>query len=258
MTDSPAGARAACRRPRPAGPPAPTSWSIGSGIAGLTAALRLHAADRSLHGPGRHQGRPRRRLDPVGAGRHRRGARAGGHPRAARARHPRRRRGRLRRRGRAGPGHRGPRRRPRADRARHQFDHHPDGELSLTREGGHHRDRIAHAGGDATGAEIQRALIAAVERAPEIEVIQHALAVDLLARRRRRRRRRDPARARRGPARRRRRGALPGRRARHRRPRPGLLARPPTRRSRPATAWRSRCAPARRCATSSSSSSTRR
>lgn len=61
-----------------------------------------------------------------------------------------------------------------------QFDHHPDGELSLTREGGHLRDRIAHAGGDATGAEIQRALIAAVERAPEIEVIQHALAVDLL------------------------------------------------------------------------------
>jgi L-aspartate oxidase len=61
-----------------------------------------------------------------------------------------------------------------------EFDHHPDGELSLTREGGHHRDRIAHAGGDATGAEIQRALIAAVERAPAIEVIQHALAVDLL------------------------------------------------------------------------------
>ncbi len=60
------------------------------------------------------------------------------------------------------------------------FDHDPSGELSLTREGGHHRDRIAHAGGDATGAEIQRALIAAIERAPEIEVIQHALAVDLL------------------------------------------------------------------------------
>lgn len=59
------------------------------------------------------------------------------------------------------------------------FDQH-DGVLSLTREGGHHRDRIAHAGGDATGAEIQRALIAAVELAPEIEVVQHALAVDLL------------------------------------------------------------------------------
>jgi L-aspartate oxidase len=55
-----------------------------------------------------------------------------------------------------------------------------DGVLSLTREGGHLRDRIAHAGGDATGAEIQRALIAAVEQAPEIEVIEHALAVDLL------------------------------------------------------------------------------
>jgi L-aspartate oxidase len=61
-----------------------------------------------------------------------------------------------------------------------RFDHDPDGVLSLTREGGHLRDRIAHAGGDATGAEIQRALIAAIERAPEIEVIQHALAVDLL------------------------------------------------------------------------------
>lgn len=60
------------------------------------------------------------------------------------------------------------------------FDQTADGELSLTREGGHHRDRIAHAGGDATGAEIQRALIAAVQAAPDIEVIQHALAVDLL------------------------------------------------------------------------------
>ncbi|MET3961439.1 L-aspartate oxidase [Marmoricola sp. OAE513] len=59
------------------------------------------------------------------------------------------------------------------------FDHSAAGELSLTREGGHHRDRIAHAGGDATGAEIQRALVAAIEAAPEIEVIQHALAVDL-------------------------------------------------------------------------------
>ncbi|MGN6721602.1 MAG: L-aspartate oxidase [Marmoricola sp.] len=60
------------------------------------------------------------------------------------------------------------------------FDHNAAGELSLTREGGHHRDRIAHAGGDATGAEIQRALIAAVREAPEIEVIEHAIAVDLL------------------------------------------------------------------------------
>ena len=60
------------------------------------------------------------------------------------------------------------------------FDHTPAAELSLTREGGHLRDRIAHAGGDATGAEIQRALIAAVAAAPDIEVVEHALAVDLL------------------------------------------------------------------------------
>src|SRR3954451_23354935 len=60
------------------------------------------------------------------------------------------------------------------------FDHSAEGVLSLTREGGHHRDRIAHAGGDATGAEIQRALVAAVAAAPDIEVIAHALAVDLI------------------------------------------------------------------------------
>ena len=64
-----------------------------------------------------------------------------------------------------------------------KFDHDPDGVLSLTREGGHHRDRIAHAGGDATGREISRALIAALHRVqddPGIEVVEHALVVDLL------------------------------------------------------------------------------
>ncbi len=61
-----------------------------------------------------------------------------------------------------------------------KFDQSSAGELSLTREGGHLRDRIAHAGGDATGAEIQRALVAAIEAAPDVEVVQHALAVDLL------------------------------------------------------------------------------
>ncbi|MGW6279131.1 L-aspartate oxidase [Kribbella sp. NPDC055071] len=55
-----------------------------------------------------------------------------------------------------------------------------DGELSLTREGGHHRNRIAHSGGDATGAEIERALVAAVKRAPDIRLIEHALVIDLL------------------------------------------------------------------------------
>ncbi|WP_377274174.1 L-aspartate oxidase [Peterkaempfera sp. SMS 1(5)a] len=60
------------------------------------------------------------------------------------------------------------------------FDTTADGEILLTREGGHHRRRIAHAGGDATGAEISRALVAAVRRDPGIEVVEHALVLDLL------------------------------------------------------------------------------
>jgi len=61
-----------------------------------------------------------------------------------------------------------------------RFDTMAGGDLSLTREGGHHRNRIAHAGGDATGAEIERALVAAVKRAPDIRLIEHALVLDLL------------------------------------------------------------------------------
>ncbi|MDX2967737.1 L-aspartate oxidase [Kribbella solani] len=61
-----------------------------------------------------------------------------------------------------------------------RFDTLADGEISLGREGGHHRNRIAHAGGDATGAEIERALVAAVKRAKDIRIIEHALVLDLL------------------------------------------------------------------------------
>ena len=60
------------------------------------------------------------------------------------------------------------------------FDMDASGAIALTREGGHLRDRIAHAGGDATGAEISRALVAAVRRDPAIEVLENALALDLL------------------------------------------------------------------------------
>ncbi|MFM1965694.1 MAG: L-aspartate oxidase [Actinomycetota bacterium] len=60
------------------------------------------------------------------------------------------------------------------------FDLDSAGALALTREGGHHRDRIAHAGGDATGAEISRALVAAVALDPGIELIEDALVLDLL------------------------------------------------------------------------------
>lgn len=61
-----------------------------------------------------------------------------------------------------------------------RFDHDTTGALALGREGGHLRDRIAHAGGDATGAEISRALVAAVQRDPEVEIMQHTLVLDLL------------------------------------------------------------------------------
>jgi L-aspartate oxidase len=64
-----------------------------------------------------------------------------------------------------------------------RFDLSADGSLALTREGGHGADRIVHAGGDATGAEISRALVAqldAVRSDPGIEVIEHALVLDLL------------------------------------------------------------------------------
>ncbi|BFV58596.1 L-aspartate oxidase [Kitasatospora sp. CMC57] len=60
------------------------------------------------------------------------------------------------------------------------FDLDPEGEILLTREGGHHRRRIAHAGGDATGAEISRALVSAVRSDPGLELIEHALVLDLL------------------------------------------------------------------------------
>ena len=61
-----------------------------------------------------------------------------------------------------------------------EFDRHPDGTLMLTREGGHRADRIVHAGGDATGAEVQRALHEAVRRDPWIRLVEHALVLDLL------------------------------------------------------------------------------
>jgi L-aspartate oxidase len=64
-----------------------------------------------------------------------------------------------------------------------EFERTDSGEIALTREGGHLRDRIAHAGGDATGREISRALIEALHAVwedPKIEVIEHALVVDVL------------------------------------------------------------------------------
>ncbi|MEV6165223.1 L-aspartate oxidase [Streptomyces sp. NPDC052052] len=59
------------------------------------------------------------------------------------------------------------------------FDTTADGGIALTREGGHHRSRIAHAGGDATGAEISRTLVEAVREAA-LHTIENALVLDLL------------------------------------------------------------------------------
>jgi L-aspartate oxidase len=60
-----------------------------------------------------------------------------------------------------------------------RFDEEGPHHLSLGREGGHSRRRIAHAG-DHTGREIESALLAAVAAEPNIEVLEDHLALDLL------------------------------------------------------------------------------
>ena len=60
----------------------------------------------------------------------------------------------------------------------------PDGpELLLAREGGHSLARVVHAGGDATGAEIERALVEAVNISDAIEVREGWFAIELLVER---------------------------------------------------------------------------
>lgn len=61
------------------------------------------------------------------------------------------------------------------------FDRHlTSGELLLTREGAHSRSRILHANGDATGAEIARALVAHARTHPRIELLEWTTCIDLL------------------------------------------------------------------------------
>ncbi|MEJ1091010.1 L-aspartate oxidase [Microbacterium istanbulense] len=59
------------------------------------------------------------------------------------------------------------------------FDRRPDGSLMLGREAAHSHPRIVHAGGDATGAAIAAAL-SAQTRASGAEVIEHAFLIDLV------------------------------------------------------------------------------
>ncbi len=60
------------------------------------------------------------------------------------------------------------------------FDRSEDGALALGREAAHNRRRIVKAGGDATGHEILKTLIAAVRSIPTVTVVEHAIAGDLI------------------------------------------------------------------------------
>ncbi|MHA6783836.1 L-aspartate oxidase [Pseudonocardia saturnea] len=57
------------------------------------------------------------------------------------------------------------------------FDAGPDGRLARTREGGHSAFRVVHAGGDATGAEVERALVHAAGGLP---LLTDHVAVDVV------------------------------------------------------------------------------
>lgn len=59
------------------------------------------------------------------------------------------------------------------------FDRETNGDLALAREGGHSHARVVHAGGAATGREVERALVAAV-RATAAEIDEHWFACELL------------------------------------------------------------------------------
>jgi L-aspartate oxidase len=61
-----------------------------------------------------------------------------------------------------------------------RFDRDPGGSLCLGREAAHSRSRILHAGGDATGAELVRALAAGVRRRRHLTVFERTRALELV------------------------------------------------------------------------------
>ncbi|MFE1629916.1 L-aspartate oxidase [Brevibacillus reuszeri] len=61
-----------------------------------------------------------------------------------------------------------------------EFDRDAEGRYELTQEGAHSKRRILHANGDATGAEIVRALSARVKEQPNIHVLEHHFAIDVI------------------------------------------------------------------------------
>jgi L-aspartate oxidase len=60
-----------------------------------------------------------------------------------------------------------------------EFNKKNDGEFDLTREGGHSKRRIVHAG-DVTGREVERALLAACDETGRIEFFEESTGVDLI------------------------------------------------------------------------------
>lgn len=61
-----------------------------------------------------------------------------------------------------------------------RFDRAEDGTVALGREAAHSRRRIVHAAGDATGAELVRALGEAVSRCSRIRTVEHTRALELV------------------------------------------------------------------------------
>ncbi|MBD0288922.1 MAG: L-aspartate oxidase [Flavisolibacter sp.] len=60
-----------------------------------------------------------------------------------------------------------------------RFDKDPEGDYKLGREGGHSEFRILHHK-DITGWEMERALLAAIDKAPNINFIKHCFVIDII------------------------------------------------------------------------------
>ena len=60
-----------------------------------------------------------------------------------------------------------------------QFDKEPDGDYALGKEGGHSEFRILHHK-DVTGREMERALLEAIKKKPNIEVVTHCFVIELI------------------------------------------------------------------------------
>jgi L-aspartate oxidase len=63
------------------------------------------------------------------------------------------------------------------------FDLDPKGHLELGREAAHSKNRIVHAHGDQTGAEVARTLVARVKESKHVRVLERARVLDLIVRR---------------------------------------------------------------------------